>query len=349
MSHNLPQKPPEESPEIAYADKWLQRLLTYIPLPFGVLAVIFNQIYIAIACFLWIATAIGYAFVKKLRDTNTQTLELTTNEIFPHKPVLELKSEKKQDISEIIPPNIKIEAFASVNLKFDSPVFLVTEKQSKFWAYVITFQNAPNPPEKVGSVENVEAQISIYPLYSERTYFPILHGCWVDEPTSFVSFPLNKTHSLILGAFERKNVKVTDELITFEYSSEKLKPIRKTTTFKFSVGFHIAVKLIAGKHGEFKTPLPVITIKPHQKGLPEIKTKIGQEIEFRSEYEEARRKYLIERLAEFIEHKGQFNSVKTYKPTIEQFLDVYFDKTYVKNFREKGIIALEELLKELLD
>ncbi len=90
---DLLKKQPEETPEVAYADKWLQRLLTYIPLPFGVLSVIYNQTYITIICFLWLATAFGYAIVKNLRKVKPQKLGLLDNipmpksdNVFPIKP-----------------------------------------------------------------------------------------------------------------------------------------------------------------------------------------------------------------------------------------------------------------------
>ncbi len=76
MRSDLFKKPPEETPEVAYADKWLQRLLTYIPLPAGVFSLILNQTTLAIVCLLWLAAAIGYSFIKYLRKDKSIILEL---------------------------------------------------------------------------------------------------------------------------------------------------------------------------------------------------------------------------------------------------------------------------------
>ena len=53
-----------ENPEIAYGDKWLQRILTYVPLPAALLSLIYNQNILAGICFVWLAVAGGYAFIK---------------------------------------------------------------------------------------------------------------------------------------------------------------------------------------------------------------------------------------------------------------------------------------------
>lgn len=103
MSDNLLGNQPEETPETAYADKWFQRLLTYAGLPAGILSVIFSQTYLAIACFLWLAAAIGYSFVKKQRADKSSVLELqTTGVFFNPKTNLLFGEKEKQETPQLV-------------------------------------------------------------------------------------------------------------------------------------------------------------------------------------------------------------------------------------------------------
>ncbi len=66
-----------ENPEIAYGDKWFQRILTYAGLPAGILFLIFNLNYLALICFLWLVSAGGYVFIKWSRRQVPIDLNLT--------------------------------------------------------------------------------------------------------------------------------------------------------------------------------------------------------------------------------------------------------------------------------
>ncbi len=119
MPSDFLQKLPEETTEAVYADKWLQRILTYLGLPSGILSLLFNQTYLAIICFLWLAVAIGYAFVKKTRKEKHQVIGLEIDNNFLRlqdtivKPFEREKQELKKPIidqaAEIKPRSLAIE------------------------------------------------------------------------------------------------------------------------------------------------------------------------------------------------------------------------------------------------
>jgi F0F1-type ATP synthase assembly protein I len=71
-----------------------------------------------------------------------------------------------------------------------------------------------------------------------------------------------------------------------------------------------------------------------------------------------KRQYKIDRLKELISEGDEYytqqwvpitHRTESYRPRVERFLEQYFDESYIQRFRENGLTALQEFLKELLD
>jgi hypothetical protein len=206
MPDELLQKQPEETPELAYADKWLQRVLTYLGLPAGVLFVILNQTYLAIACFIWLALAVGYAIIKQLRKTSPQTLALNTLEIMlvgdasikkykPSSNIVCLDSgitmlEETEEGVFVLGGQIKIKTKkSSVNIDAKPELLL---------AIAVELRNEPIVNKKVLPIKNVQAQVFYYSKGSEAPH-RVHEGVWLGRKSALVGFEVGEKRDLILG------------------------------------------------------------------------------------------------------------------------------------------------------
>ena len=117
------------------------------------------------------------------------------------------------------------------------------------WPLAIKYRNEAMPPKKVGLV-NVNAHITFQnKQYPELTKQEMDHGCWLDEPSPYISFNAGETRYLIIGTFRPKKEggfepgfiiygrNPNGELLQIMYSG--------------SGHYKIRITLNAGKHGEF--------------------------------------------------------------------------------------------------
>ncbi len=119
-------------------------------------------------------------------------------------------------------------------------------------AITVKFINEPNPPQKVGSVSNVQARILYYrPDFPDRVEPEVHYACWLNQESSFVSFDVNKVHHLIIGTFQLNPEGGYANYFTFyENNLDTRKPLSKCI-YQHCEGFRVKVKLVAGEHGEF--------------------------------------------------------------------------------------------------
>ncbi len=126
MRDNLPEIPPEANTELTIFDVWLQRFITYAGLPTSILFLLTNYTYLALICFAWLATAIGYAFVKNLRKQANLELGIVRTKESPNinaKPTEKEKQEVKQ---------LPLESQAKRQFKIDRLKELISQRENLF-------------------------------------------------------------------------------------------------------------------------------------------------------------------------------------------------------------------------
>ena len=137
-------------------------------------------------------------------------------------------------------------------VKFEGDNFHSNQPYDKSSLRVVgaMFSNEPNPPQKVGSVHEVEAQIIYYNLdYLNHQEHKVHHAYWIDDEHPHVSFEPNAVRKLVIGIIDCDNLSFTIYHNNHE-SVDKYRPALKHV-YKDVKGFRIKVRLIAGEHGEW--------------------------------------------------------------------------------------------------
>ncbi len=110
--------------------------------------------------------------------------------------------------------------------------------------------NEPKPPERIGSLEDVEAQVIFYDLrVPEWESHKVRRAHWLDYKYPSVTIPPNSTRNVIFGIIDCSNISFT----IYENNREEGRKTLPTTPQMHMncQGFAIKVRLIAGKHREW--------------------------------------------------------------------------------------------------
>ena len=153
----------------------------------------------------------------------------------------------------VIPPNIVCLGENPLDVEIDSREVLRRSGFHRLHAVMVTYCNQSNPPNEVGRVDSVTAQVLYYdwdfPGIDERlrrVYYP----CWLDEEFPRVSFPVNKVHQLVIGVFEHAPAGSFRPSFTI-YENDRDRSVRlRPFLYANSKGFRIKIKLIAGEGGK---------------------------------------------------------------------------------------------------
>jgi hypothetical protein len=113
-------------------------------------------------------------------------------------------------------------------------------------AVAVQFRNEPKPPRKICRAPNVRGEVLYYDLDNPDVIDMRTGACWVDEPSSTVSFDVGTTHYLVLGVFVR-----VDGGYNFQAFDSDDPEEFWAMTGGADPGFKIIVRLNWGDHHEF--------------------------------------------------------------------------------------------------
>lgn len=167
-------------------------------------------------------------------------------------PPQESKANAAERIALGIEPNIVCLGDLDEFVKFEDDFFqdIGQYDENSVRALGAILSNEPNPPQRIGSLTDVEAQVIYYDLdFPDRETHKVYHSYWLDERYPSVSFPRNAVRKLVFGVIDCDNHTFTIFHNNHE-SADKYLPASKSP-YRNCRGFRIKVKLIAGEHGEW--------------------------------------------------------------------------------------------------
>jgi hypothetical protein len=155
------------------------------------------------------------------------------------------------------PPNIVCLGDVDTFVKLDRrDVFRsVRYSETNLRAFIVEFHNKPNPPHKIGRIDNVQAEITYYNMefldLPEQIYRTD-YACWLGEESPHISFEVNQKRYLVLGARQGKAKEngYEEGFLIYENNPDPNKSIKKHLD-RYTKICKIVVRLVAGEFGEF--------------------------------------------------------------------------------------------------
>jgi hypothetical protein len=158
-----------------------------------------------------------------------------------------VQEHKEQNTENLEPePNIICLRVSDPFIELDGAGILHETNYGDDRSILAEFCNEPNPPRKIKSLDQVEAQIFYYNL---KGYLELRvdHGCWLEEEWYSISLDANRVRKLLVGLVDGREFTIYD---SNHESLNRYLPPTQLTLVDFR-GFDIQVHLVGGAHAEW--------------------------------------------------------------------------------------------------
>jgi hypothetical protein len=281
-------------------------------------------------------------------------------------PVFNVGQREEQPIKEASPlarPEKEVAQEASPNLRCTvarmTRISMITgmaqEDSEGKDAAIVEFYNDPEATFPVVPV-TVRASITYEELEGTHRH-PVPDGIWIGWVKNHMPFRLSDSRRLVIAIREGGIIATFEHTIRKHPNLTWVDMLLARYTPLTGRAYRVIVQLIGdnpqklrGKY-EFK-----LTTKP-EFNIQQIDSTEKLSTIAKPSENHAKRAYIIERLKELIRQEEGLNTGEwieivgkqsAYKGRVQRFLTEYLGESDVKRFEEKGVAALEEILKEFL-